>query len=153
MPIHGSLQQAVKVRPGRGEKEGKEAEKKTFSSAFLLLQVGKCFHSFYSKSVHTHENITPLSDVRIFTFIFYTKSCTKHLSSESVSLLNPSTSSWMQTICTKYDTICKTYSCYVTLKRRKAKLFAYFSQQKKKKICFASRSLLLKNSDAFFACT
>lgn len=28
MPSHGSLQQAVKVRPERGEKEGKEAEKK-----------------------------------------------------------------------------------------------------------------------------
>lgn len=28
MPSHGSLQQAVKVRPKRGEKEGKEAEKK-----------------------------------------------------------------------------------------------------------------------------
>lgn len=31
MPSHGSLQQAVKVRPGRGERERREREKKALS--------------------------------------------------------------------------------------------------------------------------
>lgn len=44
MPSHGSLQQAVKVRPGRGEKERREREKKLSGFVELFLQhVEKCF--------------------------------------------------------------------------------------------------------------
>lgn len=47
MPSHGSLQQAVKVRPGRGERERREREKKTLSGfvELFLLQVEKRFAS------------------------------------------------------------------------------------------------------------
>lgn len=55
MPSHGSLQQAVKVRPGRGEKQGKEAEKKNLFSDSLPSQVEKYLESIFS----------------LFTFNFY----------------------------------------------------------------------------------
>lgn len=37
MPSYGSLQQAVKVRPGKGEKEQREREKKLFGLVELFL--------------------------------------------------------------------------------------------------------------------
>lgn len=61
MPSYGSLQQAVKVRPGRGEKEKREGEKKKTLFGFIelfLLQVEKHFAPYlgnetvcYSQSV------------------------------------------------------------------------------------------------------
>lgn len=45
MPSHGSLQQAVKVRPGRGEKGGKEKKNLSGFVESFLLQVGKRFTS------------------------------------------------------------------------------------------------------------
>lgn len=135
MPSHGSLQQAVKVRPERGEKEGKEAEKKNFFQTRYRRRLRNIMSSFF-----------------LCLHLISINSTTKEQHIWSVSQLvyrSPPVSFLVQNACTLYDTICQAYPRNVTLKSRKTVCIF----QPARNLRFAFHSLLLKNNDAVFACT
>lgn len=74
MPSHGSLQQAVKVRPGRGETERRGKEKRKTLSGIVelfLLQVEKRFPLYLGNKTDLYSSFVSRSILSLLT-----KSCT-----------------------------------------------------------------------------